>query len=121
MEDKDFEVFRKNHFEISLISYGSTYECIRLATESIDVNLYSGDIHLNVFATHDVLKAISEWRPKKTFHLKYTIYKPDCSENFVAYNDDVSLCDIIFNSKYNVANENPGMVVSIHFKSKNPI
>lgn len=121
METKSLEVFRKNHFEVNLTSYGSTYECIRLATDSIDVNLYSGDIRLNVFATHDVLKAISGWRPKKTFHLKYILYKPDCSESFVAYNDDASLCDIVFNSKYNVANENHGMVVSIHFKSINSI
>lgn len=120
-----YEVFRKNHFEVYLSHHEkhTLYDELRLATYSMDLNLFSGNIVFKVYATHDVLKIISKFVPNQKFDLRYLLYNPDASAIFTAYDDVAILKDITFNSKYEIdkTKDNSGEIVTLTFKSKDMV
>lgn len=119
------EVFRKNHFEVYLSNHEkhTLYNDLRLATYSMDLNLFSGNIVLKVYATHDVLKIISKFVPNQKFDLRYLLYSPDASDIFTAYDDVAILKDISFSSCNYVdqSKEITGEIVTLTFKSKDMV
>ena len=120
-----YEIFRKNHFEVYLSNYEkhTLYDDLRLATYSMDLNLFSGNIVLKVYATHDVLKIISKFVPNQKFDLRYLLYNPDASDIFTAYDDVAILKDISFSSCSYVdqSKEIAGEIVTLTFKSKDTV
>ena len=117
-----YEVFRKNHFEVCITDPvdNKMYDDLRLCTNSINVNLYSGKLILRVYATKSVLEIISKFRPHQKLNLKYTMYNPDGGDKFVVYDDSVFVENIIFNSKYYIdkSKEISGVIVTILLSSR---
>lgn len=104
ISENKFEVYRSNHFEIIVSDdNGEEYDDLRLCTESVDVNLYSTVIQLNVFVTDRVLDTVSKLRPKQRLHFKYILISPDGNSKFLAYDGNVCLQDIKFHSDYNAS------------------
>ena len=120
-----YEVLRKNHFEVYLSNHEkhTLYDDLRLATHSIDLNLFSGNIVFKVYATHDVLKIISKFVPNQKFDLRYLLYNPDASDIFTAYDDVAILKDISFSSCSNVDQSKKSVyeIVTLTFKSKDMV
>ena len=120
-----YEVFRKNHFEVYLSNHEkhTLYDELRLATYSMDLNLFSGKIILKVYAIHDALKIISKFVPNQKFDLRYLLYNPDASDIFTAYDDVAILKDISFSSCSYVdqSKEITGEIVTLTFKSKDMV
>lgn len=120
-----YEVFRKNHFEVYLSNHEkhTLYDELRLATYSMDLNLFSGNIVFKVYATHDVLKIISKFVPNQKFDLRYLLYNPDASDIFTAYDDVAILKDISFSSCSNIDQSKKSVyeIVTLTFKSKDMV
>jgi hypothetical protein len=99
-----FEVYRNNHFEVIISDEnGKEYDDLRLYAESVDVNLYSTVIQLNVFVTAGILDTIANLRPKQKLHIKYILISPDGNSKFLAYDGNVCLQGIKFHSDYNAS------------------
>ena len=104
ISENKFEVYKSNHFEVIVSDEnGKEYSDLRLCTESVDVNLYSTAIQLNVFVTNEVLDTISKLRSKQKLHFKYILISTDGNSKFLAYDGNVCLQDIKFHSDYNVS------------------
>ncbi len=120
-----YEAFRKNHFEVYLSHHEkhTLYDELRLATYSMDLNLFSGNIVYKVYATHNVLKSISKFVPNQKFDLRYLLYNPDASDIFTAYDDVAILKDISFSSCSNIDQSKKSVyeIVTLTFKSKDTV
>jgi hypothetical protein len=104
ISENKFEVYRNNHFEVIISDEnGKEYDDLRLCAESVDVNLYSTVIQLNVFVTAGVLDTIANLRPKQKLHIKYILISPDGNSKFLAYDGNVCLQGIKFHSDYNAS------------------
>lgn len=97
----NFEAFRKNHFEvyISNTNTNEVFEYLRLAINYIETKLVSDIITVKLYTTKQVLNCISDIVNNNiSLHLKYVLFSPDAQANFVAYNRDVYIKEVTFES-----------------------
>ena len=111
----DYEVFRKNHFEVLFTDYNHTTDfdedALRLAITDISLNRFTGKISVCMYATKNVLTFVDGLYENKKLHLKYIMYSPDCSNKYIAFDDDVKVKDVIFASSD--ASNGDGMKINI--------
>lgn len=111
----DYEVFRKNHFEVFVTDYNHTTEfdedSLRLAITDVSLNKFTGKISICMYATKNVLTFVDGLCENKKLHLKYIMYSPDCSNKYIAFDDDVKVKDVIFASSD--ASSGDGMKINV--------
>lgn len=117
MEDKNLDVFRNNHFEVTITDCDSNveYEPIRLAAECVESHYLTGSITLSVYAIKDALDCIANnFYLNKKVHVTHTLFSDDCKLKFMAFDADVYVKDVKFSSNYSTSDY--GAVV-IHLDS----
>ena len=99
--DDNFEAFRKNHFEvyISNTNTNEVFEYLRLAINYIETNLVSDIITVKLYTTKQVLNCISDIVNNNiSLHLKHVLFSPDAQTSFIAYDKDVHIKEVTFES-----------------------
>ena len=117
MEDKNLEVFRNNHFEVTITDCDSKaeYEPIRLAAECVESHYLTGCVTLSVCDLKNALDCIANnFYLNKKVHVTHTLFSDDGKLKFMAFDADVYVKDVQFSS--NCSTSDYGVVV-IHLDS----
>lgn len=101
--DNNLECYRTNHFEIVFTDYENGFKNIdvmRLSVDKAKLDKFSGKLTIYVYAIKSVLEYIETLHEGQLYNIKYTLYNPDSSCNFVILKRMMKLTEISFESNY---------------------
>lgn len=101
--DNNLECYRTNHFEIVFTDYENGFKNIdvmRLSVDKAKLDKFSGKLTIYVYAIKSVLEYIETLHEGQLYNIKYTLYNPDSSCNFVILKRMMKLAEISFESNY---------------------
>lgn len=101
--NNELECYRSNHFEIVFTDYENglnTIESLRLAVTKAKLDKFSGKLTVYVYAIKPTLEYIETLHEGQLYNVKYTLYNPDASCNFVILKRMMRLAEISFESNY---------------------
>lgn len=96
-----FECYRSNHFEIVFTDYENglkDIEELRLAVTKAKLDKFSGKLTVYVYAIKPTLEYIDTLHEGQLYNVKYTLYSPDASCNFVILKRMMKLTEVSFES-----------------------
>lgn len=97
------ECYRSNHFEIVFTDYENGLKDInelRLSVTKAKLDKFSGKLTIYVYAIKSTLEYINTLHEGQLYNVKYTLYSPDASCNFVILKRMMKLTEISFESNY---------------------
>ena len=97
------ECYRSNHFEIVFTDYENglrDIEELRLSVTKARLDKFSGKLTVYVYAIKSTLEYINTLHEGQLYNVKYTLYSPDASCNFVILKRMMKLTEISFESNY---------------------
>lgn len=95
--------YRSNHFEIVFTDYDNglkDIEELRLSVTKAKLDKFSGKLAVYVYAIKSTLEYINTLHEEQLYNVKYTLYNPDASCNFVILKRMMKLTEISFESNY---------------------
>lgn len=97
------ECYRSNHFEIVFTDYENglkDIEELRLSVTKAKLDKFSCKLTIYVYAIKSTLEYIDTLHEGQLYNVKYTLYSPDASCNFVILKRMMKLTEISFESNY---------------------
>lgn len=101
--DNNLECYRTNHFEIVFTDYENGFkniDVLRLSVDKAKLDKFSGKLTIYVYAIKSILEYIETLHEGQLYNVKYTLYNPDSSCNFVILKRMMKLTEISFESNY---------------------
>lgn len=95
--------YRSNHFEIVFTDYENglkTIDDLRLSVTKAKLDKFLGKLTVYVYAVKSTLEYIDTLHEGQLYNVKYTLYSPDASCNFVILKRMMKLTEISFESNY---------------------
>lgn len=95
--------YRSNHFEIVFTDYENglkTIDDLRLSVTKAKLDKFLGKLTVYVYAVKSTLEYIDTLHEGQLYNVKYTLYSPDGSCNFVILKRMMKLTEISFESNY---------------------
>ena len=99
--NNELECYRSNHFEVVLTDYENGLKNIKVLGLSVDkakLDKFSGKLTIYVYAIKPTLEYIETLHKEQLYNVKYTLYSPDSSCNFVILKRMMKLTEISFES-----------------------
>lgn len=99
--NNELECYRSNHFEIVFTDYENglkDIEVLRLSVDKARLDKFSGKLTIYVYAIKPTLEYIDTLHEGHLFNVKYTLYNPDSSCNFIILKRMMKLTEISFES-----------------------
>ena len=99
--NNELECYRSNHFEIVFTDYENglkDIEVLRLLVDKAKLDKFSGKLTVYVYAIKPTLEYIDTLHEGQLYNVKYTLYSPDSSCNFVILKRMMKLTEISFES-----------------------
>ncbi len=97
------ECYRSNHFDIVFTDYENglkDIEELRFSVAKSKLDKFSGKLTVYVYAVKPTLEYIDTLHEGQLYNVKYTLYNPDASCNFVILKRMMKLTEISFESNY---------------------
>lgn len=101
--DSNLECYRFNHFEIVFTDYENgekDIDVLRLSIDKAKLDKFSGKLTIYVYVLKPTLEYIDTLHEGQLYNVKYTLYNPDASCNFVILKRMMKLTKISFESYY---------------------
>ena len=95
--------YRSNHFEIVFTDYENglkTIDDLKLSVTKAKLDKFLGKLTVYVYAVKSTLEYIDTLHEGQLYNVKYTLYSPDGSCNFVILKRMMKLTEISFESNY---------------------
>lgn len=99
--NNELECYRSNHFEIVFTDYENglkNIDVLRLSVDKAKLDKFSGKLTIYVYAIKQTLEYIDTLHEGQLYNIKYTLYNPDASCNFVILKRMMKLTEISFES-----------------------
>lgn len=105
--NNELECYRTNHFEIVFTDYENglkNIDVLRLSVTKAKLDRFLGKLTIYVYAIKPTLEYIDTLHEGQLYNVKYTLYNPDASCNFVILKRMMKLTEISFESTYEQSN-----------------
>lgn len=105
--NNELDCYRSNHFEIVFTDYENglkNIDVLRLSVTKAKLDKFSGKLTIYVYAIKSILEYIETLHEGQLYNVKYTLYNPDASCNFVILKRMMKLTEISFESTYEQSN-----------------
>lgn len=109
------ECYRSNHFEIVFTDYENglkDIEELRLSVTKAKLDKFLGKLTVYVYAIKSTLEYLDSLHEGQLYNVKYTLYSPDASCNFVILKRMMKLTEISFES---YSNQNDVSLIRLDF------
>ena len=109
------ECYRSNHFDIVFTDYENGFkdiEELRLSVTKANLDKFSGKLTVYVYAIKPTLEYLETVHKGQLYNVKYTLYSPDASCNFVILKRMMKLTEISFES---YSNQNDVSLIRLDF------
>lgn len=109
------ECYRSNHFEIVFTDYENglkDIEELRLSVTKAKLDKFSCKLTIYVYAIKSTLEYLDSLHEGQLYNVKYTLYSPDASCNFVILKRMMKLTEISFES---YSNQNDVSLIRLDF------
>lgn len=113
--NNELECYRSNHFEMVFTDYENGLKDIKVLGLSVDkakLDKFSGKLTIYVYAIKPTLEYIETLHEGQLYNVKYTLYSPDSSCNFVILKRMMKLTEISFES---YSKQSDGSLIRLDF------